>query len=91
MTLVIDGVLFCFKWQNSDKQLLVTKNEKLSDGGEMIITKLAPAPQYRKQFALSVIKNRFVVLSGGANSKNANCAEIFILDTETGRWLTLSK
>ena len=61
--------------------------EKGTDGGEMVSRELACLPEYRFAFALCVIKDRYVLLTGGRDKEEKHVTSVFMFDTEQNEWI----
>lgn len=65
----------------------VTKIENATTKDRVVIKSLSPLPQYRRSFAICVIKDRYVLLTGGDNENLNTRTEAFLFDTETEVWV----
>ena len=50
-----------------------------------MIEKLPNAPFYVRNFAICLVKNRFILLSGGEEDGKVH-AEVWMFDTISGEW-----
>ena len=83
----LHGVLYAFKTQAETMKTTVTKIENATSKDRVLIRNLSPLPQYRRSFAICIIKDRYVLLTGGDNENLNTRTEVFLFDTETEVWV----
>lgn len=62
--------------------------ENAYDAKTMDEKELPALPKFRYKFALCVIKDRFIILSGGVDAYDLVCSQVFKFDTKTEQWVT---
>lgn len=70
----VKGVLFTFKWLKQEDKVSVMRYENAYDAKTMDEKELPALPKFRYKFALCVIKDRFIILSGGVDAYDLVCS-----------------
>ena len=70
----VKGVLFTFKWLKQEDKVSVMRYENAYDAKTMDVKELQALPKFLHKFALCVIKDRFIILSGGVDAYDLVCS-----------------
>ena len=82
-----NGQLLAIQFFNKDKRNKFTKYENTKDQRQVIITELPSPPKYRSKFALCLIDERYLLLTGGKDENGQRSVETFVFDLVVGQWL----
>ena len=83
----VNGQLLAIKFFRKEKKNTFTKFEKTGVNQQVKKTELAPPPKFRKDFALCLIEDRYLLLTGGKDENFFCSNETFLFDLESGQWL----
>ena len=67
VSITVEGIIYAIKSDYIKNKMSFKKYEKSADSEAMQVSELPPPQQFRKYFALCLIRSRYIMLSGGTD------------------------